>query len=330
MWTYLIIIGLVLIAAIILIPIFKTIATIYPYSYPNARIRVMKSNLVTKENFEELIKRPYNSIIYTLEKKAFPDLSKYLSGDFSYGSVDAALRTNLINTLIKIKKISPNKEFTKRLLAKYEIMLIESIARSTSISVNYKQDLIHSTTLFSKEFLYKKEQTVDDLYNELKGTIYQKTFEKHITKIRNKKFEEFEEDLDKLFYKRLLSVADQDQKKYVKLMIDNANISLAFKKSKTRIPGGSIKNIPENIEEIKKIVQKKYKTQKTNINELEKETQQKLRITGEKLMTKNPLSESTIIGFIILKTVNIRNINILLKLKHEGYEENEIRKVLAI
>ena len=47
-------------------------------------------------------------------------------------------------------------------------------------------------------------------------------------------------------------------------------------------------------------------------------------------MSKNPLSENTIVGFIILKTVNIRNINILLKLKHEGFEENEIRKVLAI
>ena len=73
------IVGVVLVlGVIVLIPIFQTVASIYPYSYPNARVRSLKSKLVTKNEFEELLTKPYNEIIYYLEKKHYSYLSKFL------------------------------------------------------------------------------------------------------------------------------------------------------------------------------------------------------------------------------------------------------------
>lgn len=327
--------GLILVV-IVLIPVFLSVSKVYPYAYTNSRLRVMRSDLIRTSDFENLLKRDYNDIIYQLEKKKLPSLTKYLSGDFSYGSVDSALRTELINTLAKVKKISPDesKKFVKIILSKYDIQLIESIVRTLDAKTDTKTDLVHATEVFSQEFLNKKTHTIEELYNELKGTVYQKILDKHINNIKKRKFEAFEKELDLLFFKRLLHAAtNQESKKYVKILIDNHNIGLALKGLNPIIPGGRIKKetITNNIEEIKKIISLKgIKTNANTKEKLEKDLQLYLKQTGEKMFNKNPLSEATIIGFIILKTINIRNLNILLKLKHEKLNEEEIKEVLAI
>jgi V/A-type H+/Na+-transporting ATPase subunit C len=331
----LIIAGLILII-IVLIPVFLSVSKVYPYAYTNSRLRVMRSDLIRTNDFENLIKRDYNDIIYQLEKKKLPSLTKYLSGDFSYGSVDSALRTELINTLTKVKKISPeeSKKFVKLVLSKYDIQLIESIVRTLDAKTDTKTDLVHATEVFSQDFLNKKDHTIEELYNELKGTVYQPLLDKHIKNIKQRKFEEFEKELDLLFFKRMLHGASSiEAKKYVKIMIDNHNIGLALKNLKPIIPGGRIQKekITNNLEDLKKLVSSKGINSNANTKEkFEKDLHLYLKQTGEKMFNKNPLSEATIVGFIIIKTINIRNLNILLKLKHEKISEEEIKEVLAI
>lgn len=330
------IIGGLILVIIVLIPVFLTVSKIYPYAYTNSRLRVMRADLIRSNEFENFVKRPYNDIIYQLEKKRFPSLIKYLSGDFSYGSVDSALRTELINTLTKVKKISPeqSKKFVTIILSKYDIQLIEAIVRSLNTNINKKADLIHATEVFSEEFLSKKDYDFDSLYNELKGTVYQPLLDKYSSQIKKGKYEEFEQQLDLLFFKRLLFTAQSiEAKKYVKILIDNHNIGLVFKGQKPIIPGGRIpiNQLTNNLEEIKKVALKKsIKSNAKTKEQFERDLQIYLKKTGEKLFSKNPLSEATIIGFIIIKTVNTRNLNTLLKLKHEKISEEKIKQVLAI
>ena len=64
--------GLLLVGAVALIPVFLVVSRIYPFAYANARIRAMRALLLKKEDFEDLLAKPYNEAIFTLEKKTLP------------------------------------------------------------------------------------------------------------------------------------------------------------------------------------------------------------------------------------------------------------------
>ncbi len=326
----------IIIAVVVLIPVFKIVSQIYPYAYTNARIRSMNTSLLSSEDYDNLVRRPYNDIVYSLERKKFTNLTKYLKGDFSYGSIDQALRSELVGKLGKIKKISPDhsKKFLSVLLSKYDIQIIESIVRSLNTNINDKEDVLHITEVFSDEFLSKKEHDLEGLQNELKGTMYEPVLERHLNELEKRKFDDFEYDLDLLFFKRLkYHASTTEAKKYVKQIIDIHNVSLALKGIEKKIPGGRIK--PEGLVEsdlnnvLKTLNKYNYKLKAESEAEVERELQLKLKKLGEHLMSKNPLSDSTIIGHIILQTVNTRNINILLKMKYNNFPEEEIRRVIA-
>lgn len=333
-----VLIGFILVAAAALIPVFKTLIPIYPYAYANARLRAMKNKLISEEEFEELSGKPYNEIIYQLEKKDYPNLSEFLGADFSYASVDGALRSSIIRTLGKVKRMTPDelKKFVDALVSKYDLQLIESLIRSSHSSSKIRRDIVHVTDVFSDEFLARKQHSIDELYNELKDTYYGPTLQKHLDALKKGEYRDCEVELDMLFYKRLLHHATTPSaRRYVKYLIDMQNVSLLFKGIDALLEGGRIPleslDAKMSFDEIKSAVNKHgYKTDGATASAVEKDLQIGLKRFGQSLRKQNPLSEATIVGFIILKTVNVRNLNILLKLKYHEYEKEEIMKVLAL
>ena len=333
---YLVLVGLI-IAVVALIPVFKVVGEIYPYAYVNARLRSKSKALISKDVFEELIDRPYSDIIYYVEKSPYPSLSKFMKGDFSFGSVDKALRSELIRDLALVKRISPvaARKYLDVVLSKYDIQLIESLVRSTNTTSAQKEDFMHLSEVFSNDFLARKNIPFDALKNELKGTVYYPLVEKHSLSIKKKDFVEFERELDLLFFKRLLSASKSvAAKKYAKAVIDNHNLAMALKGEIPFVPGGIIKlSDYEALGEgkLQKLLQKKgISSNYESISQAEKNIQISFLKLGKSLFSKNPLSESTILGYVIMKTVNVRNLNILLKMKKEGFEADKIREVLAL
>ena len=329
--------GLFILFITALIPVFKTLVGIYPYAYTNARVRAMRSKLVKTEELEEFFSRPYNDIVYSLEKKTFQGLGKYLGADFSYASIDTALRTELVKTLIKVKKISPqqSQKFLLVLLSRYDISLIKSVVRSINLKLYNKQDIYHISEVFSKEFLAKRNITLEGLENELKGSIYYDILKRHFAEIQKKNFKEFEEELDLLLFKRLLFFSkSREARDYVKMLIDTQNVSLVLKSQEALIPGGYIK-LQEyqkgmKVEElVKKLQEQGYKTNSEKKECLERDLYRELLQQGKAFMARNPLSEASLIGYIIIKTVNTRNLNILLKMKSHNFSTEKIKEVIA-
>lgn len=330
-------IALLLFSVVVLIPVFKVVSKIYPYSYTNARVRAMRKHLLSKEDFEDLLRRDYNDIIYTLENTNLPSLTKYLGADFAYSKVDTALRTHLIKNLSKVKRITPDisKSLLNAILSKYDIQVIEAIVRSQKTKLKNKKDILNITEVFTEDFIRRKTHTLEDLRNELKNTKYEKIFEKHYRQLQNEKYQKFEEELDKYYFDRLLkSSKNQDTRKYVKTLIDNHNIALLNQGNIAQIQGGSIKvddlNSVKTFQDIKNVLKKNgVETKAKTKPELERDLYSRLERIGKKLMSKNPLSESTITGYVALKTANMRNLNILLKMKSEGFKSKDIRDVMT-
>ena len=79
--------AILIVAIFALVAIFRVVAKIYPYAYINARIRAMHARLIKKEDFEELLEKPYNEIVYTLDKRYFPHLATFLDSDFWFNGL---------------------------------------------------------------------------------------------------------------------------------------------------------------------------------------------------------------------------------------------------
>lgn len=336
--TLIIVAGLVA-GGVVLIPIFFSVSSLYPYAYTNARIRAMRSKLITHEQLEDYLKRPYTDIIYSLEKHTYPQLSKYLESDFTYAAIDTALRTSLVNTLAKVKKIAPDssKKIIKVVLSKYDIQIIETIVRSSNVKLSSVADVLHVSEVFSKEFLMRKHHTLESLHNELKGSVYEQVLVKHMDELRRGEYLKFEIEMDLLYCRRLLKAAkSREARTYAKKLIDRYNISLVLKGLEPIIPGGAIPldefSLKDSLEDLsKKLHAHGYLVTASTKEGLERQLQARhMRAFAESLFARNPLSEASLIGFIILKSMNARNLNILLKMKYHNFPEEKIREVLAL
>ena len=325
---------ILLLGIVALVAVFKVVAKIYPYAYVNARIRAMHSRVLKKEDFQDLLEKPYNEIVYTLDKRYFPHLASFLGSDFSYSSVDSALRASLIKDLAKIYRTVPqeSKGFLSTILSKYDILVIQSIVRSSHaklLNTDSIKDIISVTEVFHKEFLDQGNFDLTTLYNELKGTAYHNLMEKHLEELKDGKFLKFELELDLLYFRRLLHEAkSRPAKQYARRIIDMHNVSLVLKGLEPIIPGGRIdigKLIPFSKSLSLTQLSDLLKVHSYNVDNHETPAQ-----FGKGLLSGEPLSENSMIGFIIIVRTMVRNINILLKMKSHEFTEEEISGVLAI
>jgi len=316
-----------------------TVSKIYPFAYANARIRAMRARLLKKEDFNELLLKPYNEAIYTLEKKHYPQLSKYLGADFTYASVDKALRSSVIEDLSKVLAIAPeqSRKFLQTVLEQYDVGDIMTLIRTHNAKGELKtKDLVNITKIFSKEFVQRGNFTLESIHNELKGTPFQDVLEKHMDQIRRGEFTSFEIELKILYFRRLLHFAQsQEAKLYVKKLIDSRNIGLVLKGSKALIEGGRIPleaySGIKNPEQLTKLLNDhSYKITQKEPAKIEKEFHTLLLRYAENLLAKDPLSEASLIGFIALDKTIHRNVNILLKMKSHNFPKEKIQEVLAI
>ena len=330
-----IIIGGTAVLALAIIPAIKAATPLFPYAYTNARLRAMRSELLKDDDYEELLKKPYNEVLYSLGQKNYPDLSQRLEADYTYASVETAFRSSLIATLAKVARISPKQSqpFLKVLLSKYDIQLIESVVRLTKAKYSFRKDIFHATEVFSEQFLFKDNPTIEDLHNELKGTVYDPIITKHLEELTRGKFKAFEEELDLLHFRRLLkAAATKEANEYARTIIDHHNTSLILKGERALIPGGKLPLAElqgtKSIQELSaKLQARGYEAKQEKPELLERDLRRQLKRKAEHYLQKNPLSEASIIGYLILKNTEIRSLNILLKMKYHDFPEEAIREV---
>ena len=118
------------------------------------------------------------------------------------------------------------------------------------------------------------------------------------------------------------------------MLIDSHNVGLILKHQEAIIPGGYL-HIEElqkgmSVEElVKKLQEEGYKIDSKKKECVERDLYRRLLADGKAFMARNPLSEASLIGYIILKTNNTRNLNILLKMKYHNFSTEKIKEVLA-
>jgi V/A-type H+/Na+-transporting ATPase subunit C len=209
----------------------------YPYTYPNARVRARKGRLFTEKDFSEIVESENLEEVKNY-LRGVPDYAKYID---QY-PLEKALDSQLAETYDLIATITPDnsKEAFKFLMKKWDIRNIKSIiiAKVAGLSADQTLDLIVPFgELSDKLDSLIEADTVTEIVNGLEGTEYPKILEDAVP-IYNETglLLPLEASLDKYLLENLLraSATPEDDNtnylhNYIGTLVDVANVKIILR-----------------------------------------------------------------------------------------------------
>lgn len=358
---------LAVVAVIVVVSTIKPVLDMFPYTYPNARVRARNGRLFTDKQFTEI-----------LESQNIDEVKNYLRGVPEYAQyidiypLEKALDTQLAETYDLIARISPNnsKEAFKFLLKKWDIKNIKSIiiAKEADLSREETLDLIVPFgELSDKLDVLVDAENVREVLNGLEGTEYPQILEDAIPA-----YEEtgmllpIEASLDKYLLENLLrTVATPEDDntsflhKYVGNMVDVTNIKIILR---AKADGLKFENIePYMISDGYQIREWKLKdlmeaedvpgvinglegtdyapllseamseySENGSIAAFETALDSHINQTAKNIALKNQFGIGPMIGFLSRKEREIKNLKIIARGKREeGFSPSMIKEMLV-
>jgi V/A-type H+/Na+-transporting ATPase subunit C len=228
---------LAVVAIIVVVSTIRPVLSMFPYTYPNARVRARTGRLFTEKEFSEIIESQNIEEVKNY-LRSVPDYAKYID---QY-PLEKALDTQLAETYDLIARITPDnsKEVFQFLLKKWDIRNIKSIIIAKEAGLNSEETLnliVPFGALTDKLDSLIEANSVTEVLNALEGTEYPKILEEAIP-IYNETslLLPLEASLDKYLLENLLraSATPEDDNtsllhNYVGTMVDVANIKIIIR-----------------------------------------------------------------------------------------------------
>ena len=360
-------VALAAVAVIVVISTIKPVLDIYPYTYPNARVRARKGRLFTEKQFSEIIESENIEEIKNY-LRGFPDYAKYID---KY-PIEKALNTQLAETYDLMARISPDnsKEAFKFLLKKWDIENIKSIiiAKEAGLSKDETVDMVVPFGEISDRLdVLIDTENVGEIINSLDGTDYSQILEDAIPAYeKTGLILPLEASMDKYLLENLLkSVAtpEDDNRsllhKYVGNIIDVNNIKIIIRAKADglkfddiepymisdgyQIREWKLKDLME-AEDINGVVSSLEGTDYSSvlsdsINEysetgsitvLENALDKHVTEIANNISLKNQFGIGPMIGFLNRKEREIKNLKIIVRSKREqGFSPSVIKEMLV-
>ncbi len=322
----------------------------YPYMY--ARVSAKKAKLLEKRDYEELWKMQPNGIARKLGEEDYKeDIDELGSEHDGVTLVELALMRNLSRTMKHLVEISPDKKIKtviETYLRRYDILSIKRLLRwkkggeegeLTSFLLPVGRYTVEEfEELSQKEF----EEIVDEIEFPESKIDYQE-------KIRNREdLRKLERDLDRAYYEDLNSIKNSTGSKWFDEFIEreieyeNTKIALRLKNQgleaeeiKEWLVSGEQKQLVEkvigskNIEEAIEAVERGTETiirRKSSIEEVEHRLEIERLRKALKDVHIEPLSATSILGYIVAKITEVKNLRMLIRAKETGIQNEETIK----
>jgi V/A-type H+/Na+-transporting ATPase subunit C len=358
---------LAVVAVIVVVSTIKPVLDMFPYTYPNARVRARNGRLFNDKQFTEI-----------LESQNIEEVKNYLRGVPEYAQyidiypLEKALDTQLAETYDLIARISPDnsKEAFKFLLKKWDIRNIKSviIAKEAGLTREETLDLIVPFgELSDKLDALVDAENVGEVLNNLEGTEYPQILEDAVPAYeKTGMLLPIEASLDKYLLENLLrTVATPEDNntsflhKYVGNMVDVANIKIILR---AKADGLKFEDIePYMISDGYQIREWKLKdlmeaedvpgvinglegtdyapllseamsdySEKSSIAAFEAALDSHINQTAKDIALKNQFGIGPMIGFLNKKEREIKNLKIIARGKREeGFSPSMIKEMLV-
>jgi len=347
----------------------KTI-TLGTYPYAATRVRVMKTELVDKQNYQKLMKMSVSEIVQFLQQTTYKKEVNALGMKYSgIELLEAALNLNSANSYEKILSMSSRemKSVVGVLMKRFETNNIKNIIRgkfagATSEEIAASLIPVNGMDLDMLTGLLKKEKIADIILSfspseELKASVQE--FEKtgRISAIEN--------SLDRELYSELSALAKRIPKEgkllsqFMKTEIDNVNMRIILRlksagvesseiikhlnfeghklSKKTLVYLANSADLPMLIERLEKspygnVLSRGIKKYKETgtLAVMETELSKNLLAQADLFLHQHPISIGPIIGFSIAKEAEVRNLRMIAQARHRGLPESFMEEMLAI
>jgi V/A-type H+-transporting ATPase subunit C len=233
----LLVVALAVIALIAVISTIRPVLEMYPYTYPNARVRARKGRLLKDKQYIEI-----------LESQNLEEVKNYLRGIPEYAKyideypLEKALDTQLAETYNLIATIAPDnsKEVFRFLLKKWDIRNIKSIivAKEAGLNIDETMNLVVPYGELSDRLnTLIDAESIEEIINGLEGTEYASILEDALPMYKESGvLLPIEAALDKYLLQNLLRTAATPEDdntsylhEYVGNMVDISNIKIILR-----------------------------------------------------------------------------------------------------
>ncbi|MFH2028008.1 MAG: V-type ATPase subunit [Nanoarchaeota archaeon] len=337
------VIGATLIGSVIVLaPVTKYALDMYPFLYANTRCSSRSGLLLSKKVYEELLAATSKEESFALlEDSAYNAIVEHSKEFFLFSK---AIQDDLYKTYLWLSSIMPQQltPIINSLKLKFEINEIKKVLAD----LKENNPINEIKYVHNHEFKLRLEGVKDEqsFYSAIEGTPYASLLQgKSLDNLRT-----INTLLDRYYLLNFSSTlnaikdteATEPFAEYLSALIDLSNLRLIIRSIESKtvpelIDGGTIKK--DEIEGINDKAQLEtalsntlYAEEITNVNNLEKGFYRYLLKLANNLSAKYTIKSGAIIRFLILKEIEIINLNTIIKLKSENFEQEKIREHLII
>ncbi|MDO5835425.1 MAG: V-type ATP synthase subunit C [Methanobacterium sp.] len=362
-----VILVLAIFGAIVVIATIRPVLGMFPYTYPNARVRARIGRIFNEKQFQEIIEAGNIEEVKNY-LRGFPDYAKYID---QY-PLEKALDTQLAENYDLVARITPenSRDAFKFLLKKWDIKNIKSIiiAKEAGLTQEETMDLVVPFgDLSDKLDTLIDADNVTEVLSALEGTEYTPILEDALpTYQETGMLLPLEASLDKYLLENLLrtvSTPEDDNtaylKNYVGNMVDGTNLKIILR---AKVDGLKFEDIePYMISDGYQIREWKLKdlmeaedvagvvsglegtdyasilaeamatySETGSIGAFETALDSKVDETAKKIALKNQFGIGPMIGFLSKKEKEIKNLKIIARGKREeGFTPAMIKEMLV-
>lgn len=333
------IVGVIAVAVLVVIGLVVRAQGAMKYSYTNAKTRGMVAKLMPPQKMEEYCEYGVSEIVTDLESaEGYKDLVRMIGDDFSVENIQLALNKKSESMSAKVVGAVPknDRRFFAHLAARLDYQNVKVLARlkqAGKFGAQYTR-LVTPTKTFEE---HKIEDflscSLDELWTKLRFTRFKKVVDEF-----QKGQGVFEQLLDREYFSKLLSLAKETKNshvvRYARKLIDLHNISSlnSFAEEGEIIAGGVLprSTVWAAKEDAQSALADTYvqggvKTLQDARFALERDVHE----SGRFLLTKDPMTLNSALGYYILKEMQVTNLKRILKLKASGVPVETVRGVVV-
>ncbi|MEF8880603.1 MAG: V-type ATPase subunit [Candidatus Nanohaloarchaea archaeon] len=320
----------------------------YPYMY--ARASAKKAKLYTEKDYERFLKMEVNEISRKMEEGEYSEEINYFGSEYNGADlIERSLNRNLANTLENLLKISSEdaKPMIRAYLRRFDIINLKQIIRWKQTDGEEKiEHLLYPIGTMGLSFEKIREDSLEEIIEFIGFPDSEADYSKEIEECESPK--EIEACLDRVYAKEIRDIADDTRSKEFKAFVESEQlyqdigIALRLKKygaspedimSRLITYNREVEDIvnAEEFEEAMKKARELTGAEGEDLEEFEHSMEQRRLQEALATLHREPLGLSSIIGYMVAKTIEIENLRMIARAKETGIQNNEtIRQNLVL
>lgn len=319
----------------------------YPYMY--ARVSAKRAKLYDAADYENLLKMGPNEISRKMQEGAYKeDIDELGSNYDGVQLAELALAKNMAREMSELAAMANGdlRDVIQVYLRKYDILTLKRMLRAKRSGEDVEDLLIPVGGISSERI----EELSGKNFGEIKDSIEFRDSEiDYRDYLKSKEsLAEIEAALDQAYYDELMDMASGNNvlEKFVRKEVEYENLKIALRLKRYEMPG---KNIEERLltESTGKLVNEVLERDFEEalefiVSELGLDVDQEIEAVEHsievhrlesalRMLHTQPLSLGSILGYVVAKITEVKNLRMLLRAKETGIQNQEtIRRQLVL